>query len=191
MEKSQVAQAQIIVIGGSAGSLDVLMKILPRLDSIRVPIVIVLHRKAAEDTMLEDIIALKTNIPVKLVDDKMAVLAGFIYVAPGGYHLLFEKNFTIALDTSPPVNYSRPSIDVSFESASEVFGANAIGILLSGANNDGTRGLITIQNALGITVVQSPASAEIPFMPEHAINKMTPDHILDVAGLLQFIAMYQ
>jgi len=191
MEKSEVISKQMIIIGGSAGSLVVLMKTLPRLDSIRVPIVIVLHRKGGEDTMLEDIIALKTKIPVKLVDDKMEVLSGCIYVAPAGYHMLFENDFTISLDTSPPINYSRPSIDVSFESASEVYGANLIGILLSGANNDGTQGLMAIQSKLGKTVVQSPESAEIAFMPEHAIDKMAPDHILDVAGLLDFITLYK
>ncbi len=190
MEKNQVNRGKLIIIGGSAGSLDVLMKILPNLSSIAVPIVIVLHRKSGEDTMLEDIIAIKTKIPVHPVDDKVAILPGFIYVAPAGYHMLFENNFTISLDTSPLVNYSRPSIDVCFESASEVYGANLIGILLSGANNDGTEGLITIQNNLGKTVVQSPKTAEIAFMPENAISKMRPDHILDVAGLLQYIQKF-
>ena len=190
MEKNQVNRGKLIIIGGSAGSLDVLMKILPNLSSITVPIVIVLHRKSGEDTMLEDIIAIKTKIPVHQVDDKVTILPGFIYVAPAGYHMLFENNFTISLDTSPLVNYSRPSIDVCFESASEVYGANLIGILLSGANNDGTEGLITIQNNLGKTVVQSPKTAEIAFMPENAISKMRPDYILDVAGLLQYIQKF-
>ena len=152
-----------MIIGGSAGSLDVLMKILPNLTTVTIPIVIVLNRKRGEDTMLEDIIAIKAKIPVKPVDDKVAILTGCIYVAPAGYHMLFENDFTISLDTSPLVNYSRPSIDVCFESAAEVYGANLIGILLSGANNDGTEGLIAIQNNLGVTVVQSPSSAEIAF----------------------------
>ena len=192
MEKSEVTKRpRLIIIGGSAGSLEVLMNILPNLEKIAAAIVIVLHRKGSEDTILEEIISLKSHIRVVPVEDKTAILPGYIYIAPANYHMLFEKDFTISLDSSAKVNYSRPSIDVSFESAAQVYGENLVGILLSGANNDGTQGLIAIQNHSGKTVVQSPESAEIAVMPENAIKHMHPDYIIDYKEIINFLSTYQ
>ncbi|MGK4566259.1 chemotaxis protein CheB [Flavobacterium sp. 3HN19-14] len=189
MEKSQITTAtRVVIIGGSAGSLDVLMKILPRLQAIAsYALVIVLHRKSAEDSTLEELFALKTSVPVREVEDKTPLRHGFIYVAPSDYHLLFEKNNLLSLDTSEKVNHSRPSIDVSFESAADVYGENLTGILLSGANSDGTNGLITLKESGGITIVQNPDTAEIDFMPRHAIDNAVIDYVLDVEGILSFL----
>lgn len=187
MEKDQVT-GKVIIIGGSAGSLEVLVRILPNLAiQPAFAIVIVLHRKSGEDNTLEELIALKTSIPVKEVEDKTPLVPGNIYIAPADYHLLFEKNNLLSLDTSEKINYSRPSIDVSFESAADVYGASLIGILLSGANADGTEGLKAIKSCGGTTIVQNPESAEMPFMPEHAISHAAPSHILDTESLLGFI----
>lgn len=187
MEKDKI-NCEVLIIGGSAGSLDVLMQILPKLDIISTfAIVIVLHRKSSEDMLLEDLISIKTDIPLKDVEDKVALKPGFIYIAPSDYHLLFEKNDVLSLDTSEKINYSRPSIDVAFESAAEIYGTSLIGILLSGANSDGTAGLKAIRNSGGTVVVQNPASAQMDYMPKNAILNMTPDYILDIEELLEFI----
>ena len=189
MEKNQIIpDFRVVIIGGSAGSLNVLMQILPQLPVIKsFAIVIVLHRKSTDELTLEELIKLKVSSNVKLVEDKVALLPGFIYVAPSNYHLLFEKNNTLSLDTSEKVNYSRPSIDVSFESAAEVYKNQLIGILLSGSNADGTEGLKAIQKEGGTIIVQDPESAEMPFMPNSAIQNTTPDFVLNIQEILEFI----
>ncbi|WP_278021972.1 chemotaxis protein CheB [Flavobacterium ginsengisoli] len=119
MEKSKrITNCKVIIIGGSAGSLQALLQILPFIEKpISFAIVIVVHRKNSDEQTLEDLIALKSQIIVKEVEDKVKLEPGFIYIAPSNYHLLFERNETLSLDTSEKINYSRPSIDVSFESA--------------------------------------------------------------------------
>ena len=190
MEEIKItSNCKVVIIGGSAGSLNALMQILPELIKINdFALVIVLHRKSTDDQTLEDLITLKSNIKVKSVEDKVPLLPGFIYIAPSNYHLLFEKDGILALDTSEKINYSRPSIDVSFESAAEVYGSSLIGMLLSGSNSDGTVGLRAIKEAGGITVAQNPLSAEMPFMPNNAILYSNPDYILNIEEILHFIA---
>lgn len=188
MEKNTlISGCKVLIIGGSAGSLDVLLKILPSLQIPSFAIVIVLHRKHTDDNTLEELIAVKAQIPVKEVEDKVALEPGFIYIAPSDYHLLFEKNGLLSLDTSEKINYSRPSIDVAFESASDVYGKSLVGILLSGANADGTEGLIAIKNAGGTIIVQQPETADMPFMPNNAIEHTSPNYILDVSEILKLI----
>jgi two-component system chemotaxis response regulator CheB len=189
MEKDRVIQGcKVLIIGGSAGSLEVLMDLLPQLDFIPTfAIVLVLHRKSTEDSTLEELISFKTSIPVADVEDKTPLRPGLIYIAPSDYHLLFESNDVLSLDTSEKINYSRPSIDVSFESAAEVYGAALVGILLSGANADGTEGLLAIKNAGGAIVVQVPETAQMPFMPMNALTNTSPHYVLDVKGMLEFI----
>ncbi|RWW98759.1 chemotaxis protein CheB [Flavobacterium cerinum] len=191
MEKNRIISGcKLLIIGGSAGSLEVLMKILPGLNTLpSFAIVLVLHRKSTEDTTLEELIAIKTNIPVREVEDKTPLLPGYLYVAPSDYHLLFEKNDVLSLDISEKVNYSRPSIDVSFESAAEIYGKSLVGLLLSGANADGTEGLLAIKKAGGTTVVQNPESAQMPTMPQNAITYTAPDYILDIEHILKFITL--
>lgn len=181
-------KCKVVIIGGSAGSLNALMQILPELSALNsFALVIVLHRRGTDDMTLEELIKIKTEVPVKIIEDKEPLVPGFLYVAPSNYHLLFEKEETMSLDTSEKVNYSRPSIDVSFESAAEIYGDSLIGILLSGSNADGTEGLKTIQKAGGIIIVQDPDSADMPFMPNNAIRHTTPDFILNTDEILKFI----
>ena len=178
-ENSKIANCKLIIIGGSAGSLQSILKIIPFIKkTIPYAIAIVVHRKNTEDTILEDLIAIKSPLPLHYVEDKLPIKSGCVYVAPSGYHMLFEKDHTIAIDASEKVYYSRPSIDVSFESAAQVFNNNLVGILLSGANADGTLGLKTIQERKGISIVQKPQTAEISYMPEYAILNSEPDYIL-------------
>lgn len=188
-ENKLISGCKVLIIGGSAGSLEVLMRIFPQLPSIQsFAIVIVLHRKNTEDSLLEELFALKTEIPVKEVEDKVKLKPGFIYIAPPDYHLLFEKNDLLSLDISEKVNFSRPSIDVSFESAAEIYGSSLVGILLSGANADGTQGLIEIKKAGGIIIVQKPENSKMPFMPQNAVNHTSPDYILDDEEILKLIS---
>ncbi|WP_159799369.1 chemotaxis protein CheB [Flavobacterium sp. MK4S-17] len=190
MEKGKIVSGcKVVIIGGSAGSLEVLLKIIPKINSASFAIVIIMHRQSTEDTMLEDLFAMKSILPVKEVEDKTILEPGCIYIAPSDYHLLFENNSTLSLDRSEKVNYSRPSIDVSFESAADVYGQHLVGVLLSGANSDGTAGLKAIKNAGGITVVQKPETAEMEFMPHNAIINVPVNYILDVENLFRFICV--
>lgn len=191
MEKVKInLKCKVLLIGGSAGSIEVLLKILPQLSIIpSFAIVIVLHRKSAEDSALEHLIAMKTFIEVKEVEDKVPLLPGFIYIAPSDYHLLFEKNNLLSLDVSEKINYSRPSIDASFESAAEVYGPDVTAILLSGANTDGTEGLKAIKAAGGKLIVQDPETALMPVMPRSAVESASPDYIMTVEEMLEFIKM--
>lgn len=189
MEENKItANCKVVIIGGSAGGLNALLQILPDLHSLNsFALVIVLHRRGTDDLTLEELIKLKTAIQVKAIEDKELLLPGFVYVAPSNYHLLFEKDGTFSLDTSEKVNYSRPSIDVSFESAAEVYGDSLIGILLSGSNSDGTEGLKDIQKAGGIIIVQDPKTADMSFMPNNAINNTTPDYVLNLQEILNLL----
>ena len=187
-ENKIIANCKVVIIGGSAGSLNALMQILPDLSQLNgFAVVIVLHRKSTDDQTLEELIALKSSITVKIVEDKVPLVPGYIYVALSNYHLLFEKNDALSLDISEKINYSRPSIDVSFESASEIYGEALVGILLSGSNTDGTYGLKAIKAAGGTIVVQNPTVAEMPFMPHNAILNTNPDFVLDNQEILKLL----
>ncbi|AWK05523.1 chemotaxis protein CheB [Flavobacterium crocinum] len=189
MEENKIIKhCKVVIIGGSAGSLQALLNILPFVENpVSFAIVIVVHRKNSDEQTLEDLIALRSKVNVKEVEDKVKLKTGFIYIAPSNYHLLFEKDETLSLDTSEKINYSRPSIDVSFESAAEIYGSELIGILLSGSNSDGTVGIKAIKQAGGTTVVQNPLSAEMSFMPNNAILHTSPDFILKTEEILEFI----
>jgi two-component system chemotaxis response regulator CheB len=183
-EDKMTTDFEVIAIGGSAGSLDVLMKILPQVSApIACAVVIILHRKSAEDSTLEEVIAFKSPVTVIEVEDKTPLLPGYLYIAPSDYHLLFEKGNVLSLDASEKINYSRPSIDVAFTSAAAAFGARLTGILLSGANADGTQGLKAIREAGGTVVIQDPKTADIDFMPKNAMANIVADHILDIQGI--------
>lgn len=187
-ENKRIKDCKLVIIGGSAGSLQALLQILPFIENaVSFAIVIVVHRKNSDEQTLEDLIALKSKIKVKEVEDKVPLKAGFIYIAPSNYHLLFEKDETLSLDTSEKINYSRPSIDVAFESAAEIYGSHLIGILLSGSNSDGTVGMQAVKQAGGITVVQNPISAEMSFMPNNAILHVAPNFVLKTEEILEFI----
>jgi len=177
-----------VIIGGSAGSLTVLFDVLPTLDPhLKTSIILVLHRKNSGDSSLSELLSSKTVLPVKEIDDKDPVLSGNIYLAPADYHVLIEKNYFFSLDVSEKINFSRPSLDVTFESAAEAFGTSLTAILLSGSNNDGTAGLKAVQEAGGMIIVQKPETANMAYMPQHAINNMSVDHILDPKEISRFI----
>jgi len=170
---------RLVIIGGSAGSLEALLKIFPWIDgSLNMALVIVVHRKSSSDSQLSSILHDKTSWPVKEAAEKEMIQLRHVYIAPGDYHLLFENDHSFSLDDSEKVKFSRPSIDVSFESAAEVFGKHLTGILLSGANDDGVEGLRQIKHHGGTCIVQEPATAEMPFMPQQAILHGPVDSIV-------------
>ncbi len=188
MEEKLEASCDVIVIGGSSGSLDVVLKVISQIKKeISFALVIVLHRKTTSDSTLSELLSIRSSIPVKEVEDKDLLIAGTVYLAPSDYHLLFEKGGVFALDDSEKVNYSRPSIDVTFESASEAFGASVSAILLSGANADGTAGLQAIYKQGGITIVQRPESASFPYMPQQAILNAPIDYQMNVEEMIAYI----
>lgn len=183
-----MARCSVVLIGGSTGSLDVLLRLLPALRSpVPFALVIVLHRRNTADSTLANLLALKTSLPLREVDDKDVLTPGIIYLVPADYHLLFETDGTLSLDDSEKVNYSRPSIDVTFESAADVYGPAVMGILLSGANADGSEGLKAIKQAGGIVVVQRPDTAQVAFMPQQAILTTPTDYILDIDQLIHLL----
>ena len=179
---------RLMVIGGSAGSLDVLIPLLPSVrHDLSFPIIIVLHRKNNAESPLTSLIAAKTGLRVKEAEDKDDILPGWIYLAPADYHLLIERDHTIALDVSEKVNYSRPCIDITFQTAAEAYGPALVCLLLSGASADGAEGLEFVAQNGGITAVQDPASAEVSYMPQKAIDKSRPSFILGVNEIAGFI----
>lgn len=181
-------KCEALLIGGSAGSLDVLLHVLPDLEiNLSFPIVVVLHRKPGKESMLTDLLATKTKLTVKEIDEKEVLQSGIIYIAPADYHLLIEKNKSFSLDASEKVNFSRPSIDVTFKSAAEVFGENLVCLLLSGANSDGSKGLQTTKENGGMTLIQEPETAIARFMPEHAQKNIKIDRILDPEEMAEYI----
>jgi two-component system chemotaxis response regulator CheB len=180
--------SRIILIGGSAGSLNGVMTLLPELDgSLPITIIIVLHRKPGSENILVSLLATKTRLVVKEAEEKEPILPGHVYVAPADYHLLVEKDYSFSLDASEKVHYSRPSIDVTFESAAEAFCADAIALLLSGANIDGAAGMQKIKECGGICIVQEPDSAEVGVMPQQAIDTVAVDKILPTGKMAAWI----
>jgi two-component system chemotaxis response regulator CheB len=175
---------EAIVIGCSAGGLFALLEILSSLPEYFIlPIVIVQHRSKEEPTLLEEVLSHKCRIRIRQAEEKEPIEAGVVYFAPPDYHLLIEEDRTFSLSFEPPVNFSRPSIDILFETAAAVFRKKLLGIILTGASRDGTEGIKSIRQAKGTTIAQDPATAHYPFMPQSAIDTGCVQHILDLNGI--------
>ncbi|MGX9985495.1 chemotaxis protein CheB [Soonwooa purpurea] len=182
------ANTELVIIGGSAGSLQVILEMIKKLDiDLDFPMVLVVHRKAQSTSLLPILMTQISALKVKEVEDKTELDKKCIYIAPADYHLLFESKNKVSLDASEKVNYSRPSIDVSFKSAAETFGKNVVAILLSGANADGTEGLEYIKKNKGKVWIQNPDTAEVDYMPKQAIRNVEFDCIFEAEDLAQKI----
>ncbi len=187
-EDEHMITRKAVIIGGSAGSLEVLIKTLPELSAdIDFPIIIVVHRKQGMDSLLTELLAKKTVLNVKEADEKEPILNGTIYIAPSNYHLLIETDYTFSLDYSEKVNFSRPSIDVTFQSAALAYKGGLVGLLLSGSNADGVNGLITISKYNGVSLVQDPSSAQVSYMPEQAILRANVANVLKIEEIPVYI----
>jgi two-component system chemotaxis response regulator CheB len=166
----KIKQAGVLVIGGSAGSFEHiqnLVSILPA--NFSIPVVIVIHRGRQYTSILEGLFQERSEVNVKEAEDKERMEPGNVYIAPVDYHLLVEQNGVLSLDVSEPLWYSRPSIDVLFESAADSYGDKAMGMLFSGASEDGANGLAMIRQLGGLTLAQHPDEAEFSIMPKTAI----------------------
>jgi two-component system, chemotaxis family, protein-glutamate methylesterase/glutaminase len=173
---------ELVVIGTSAGGLDALCQLLGGLDGgLAVPILVVQHRSRESDALcevLQDCTALRLQDAV----DKQPLQPAHVYLAPPDYHVLVEHGY-LTLTVDEPVAYSRPSIDVAFESAADAYGAAAVGVVLTGANRDGSAGLRRIVDAGGLGIVQAPESAEVPTMPAAAAAAVPEAEVLPLAGI--------
>lgn len=163
------APDRAVVIGASAGGVQALLALLPALPAdFPWPIFIVLHVPADRSNVLAPLFEAKCGLEVKEAEDKETARAGVVYFAPSDYHLLIEENGDLALSSDEAINYSRPSIDVLFESAADAYGEGLIGVILTGANNDGAVGLKAVHAAGGVALVQDPAAAYARTMPQAA-----------------------
>lgn len=181
-------ERKILLLAGSAGGFSVILNILKSLERpVRIPVVVIVHRNPKYASSIEETLSKVMLQKIKTADDKENIENGTIYFAPAGYHLLVEPDYSFSLDISEPVQYSRPSIDVTFESAAEIYQQNCTAILFSGANQDGARGLLMIKKYGGKTFVQDPLSAEVPVMPEAAIQLNAHDKILSIQEIKDYI----
>jgi two-component system chemotaxis response regulator CheB len=175
-----IGRYDLVVMGTSTGGLHALTRLLSGLPAnFPLPIAIVQHRSRDSDERLSLLLRGASLIPVYEAEDKEPLRGPGVYLGPPDYHLLIEPD-SIALSTEEPVAYSRPSIDVLFESAAYSHGSGVIGVLLTGANQDGTRGLQRIKARGGYVIVQNPDSAESAFMPKHAVKNLLPDRVLNL-----------
>lgn len=177
---------EAIVIGGSAGAVGALKAILPGAPG-DLPVLVVVHVPANRTNHLVEALQPGVERTLKVAEDKEALAPGTIYFAPAGYHLLVEVDRSCALSVDEPVHHSRPSIDVLFESAAEVFRERLLGMVLTGASADGAAGLAAIGRAGGVTAVQEPGTAEVATMPEAAIATRAPDHVLGPEELRELL----
>jgi two-component system chemotaxis response regulator CheB len=177
----------VVVVGTSWGGLAALTKLLGGLPAgYRLPVVVVQHRGKDSDRLLGQLLQDATDLTVCEVDDKDPVTPGTVHIAPANYHVLFDDGL-LSLTVEEPVRFSRPSIDVMFSSAAEAYGPRVIGVVLTGANEDGSRGLAEIAARGGKALVQDPKTAEIPIMPIAAINAVPSAEVLPldmIAGRL-------
>ncbi len=174
-------QYRAVVIGVSAGGLAALDKILPVLkSSFSLPVLVVQHVSPTSENYLPIHFSHRCLLEVKEAEDKEQIEGGVIYFAPPNYHLLVEYNRSIALSTEERVNFSRPSIDVLFETAADAYLNELVGVVLTGANSDGAVGIAKIKQFGGLAVVQSPETAEAEAMPKAAIDAADVDYILPI-----------
>jgi two-component system chemotaxis response regulator CheB len=189
-------EIDLVVIGGSAGAIDVLRQVLPRLPkAFRPTVAIVIHLPAEGPIMLHELLAGPDTPPMKVAEDKEPVVPGTIYFAPPDYHLLVERPLvegrrTFALSIDARVHYVRPAIDVLFESAADAFRERVMGVILSGANADGAAGLRAIADHGGMAVVQSLETAEMIAMPAAALQAVPESMEVDVAALAELLRVH-
>jgi two-component system chemotaxis response regulator CheB len=184
-----MSRYRAIVVGASAGGVDALLKILGALPrDFSLPIIGVLHLPEGRDSQLAEVFEQRLQRPVRQAADKAPIEPGMIYFAGPGYHLSIEHGKTFSLSQEDRVHHSRPAIDLLFESAADVYAARLVGVLLTGASQDGARGLACIARGGGLTLVQDPAEAQMPVMPEAALALFRPDHILSLHGIGTMLA---
>jgi len=189
MADPRLQQVEAVVIGASAGGVQALSALSAALPAdLRVPCFVVIHLPRESPSLLPEIFSAHCKRPVGEAQDKEPVQAGTVYIAPPDYHLLLDRGPTLALSTDELVHYSRPSIDVLFESAADVYGKGLLGIILTGWNQDGADGLQAVHRAGGLTIVQNPDTAEAPVMPQAALARTPVHYILNLEEIAALLA---
>jgi two-component system, chemotaxis family, protein-glutamate methylesterase/glutaminase len=179
---------EIVVVGTSWGGLSALRELILGLPAtLGIPVVVVQHRHKQSDHLLTSLLQDATPLGVCEVEDKAPIAPGNVYFAPADYHLLVDTGF-FSLSTEEPVRYSRPSIDVMFDSAADSYGARTVGVVLTGANADGASGLRRIVDRGGLALVQTPATAESPAMPAAALRAVPEARVMTIAEIARTIA---
>lgn len=177
-----------VVIGSSAGGLQAAKTLLESIKStFNLPIIIAQHISPHSNNYMAYHLNSISPLVVKEADEKELISPGHVYIAPPNFHLLIEEDFTFSLTVDDKVNYARPSIDVLFETAAYAYKKNLIGIILTGANNDGAEGIKMIKAKGGHTIAQNPKTAEVPVMPQSAIDTDCIDQILDLQEIISFL----
>ncbi|MFO7827393.1 MAG: chemotaxis protein CheB [Bacteroidales bacterium] len=177
-----------VVIGGSAGSFQVITKILMALPkNFPLPVLLCLHRLKHVRSGFVEALSIKSGIPIVEPYDKDGIKPGTGYLAPSNYHMYIELNKRIALSTEEPVNHSRPSIDLTFETAAQAYRDKLVGIILSGANRDGAFGLKKVKQHGGVAIVQDPAECQVKTMTEASLKLTSVDHILTTQQIIKFL----
>ena len=186
-----VSNFECIVIGASAGGMEAVSKLLSYLPGeFPLPVIFAQHLHPTEDEYLVEYFNDKCALTVKGANEKERIQQGHVYFAPPDYHLLIERDQTFSLSIDEKVNYTRPSIDVLFESAAHVWSSHLIGIILTGANNDGAYGMRLIKDYGGLTIAQDPSTAEYPVMPQAAIDARGVEKILPLEGIGEFLTAF-
>lgn len=187
VQKPAPAPVEAVVIGVSAGGIKALGVILPTLPAnFPAPILIVIHLPPSRKSIIADLFEEKCALEVREAEDKETLSPGVVYFAPPDYHLLVETDRSISLSSEEPVMFSRPSIDVLFETAADAYGENLVGIILTGANPDGAQGLKAVAAAGGRAIVQTPEHAYASAMPEAALQSCPEATVME----LEDIAVY-
>jgi two-component system, chemotaxis family, protein-glutamate methylesterase/glutaminase len=187
-ERIEAADIRAVAIGASAGGVEALSELLPALPAdSRTAVFVVLHLPRDRPSLLVEVFAHKCELEVREAGDKEPVVPGTVYFAPSNYHLLVDAGPQLALSADDLVNHSRPSIDVLFDSAAEVYREHLLGIILSGANQDGAAGLAAVHDAGGLTVVQEPRTAQSSAMILSALQRRPVDLVLDLEGIAKLL----
>jgi len=180
--------SELLLLGGSAGSFKILFQIVKNLSpDLNKVVVIVIHRKKNFLSEIEQLFADHSKVRLKEIHDKDKIEKNTVFIAPANYHTLIEKDGHFGLDVSEALWFSRPSIDVTFESAADIYNDRCTGILFSGANQDGAEGMLRLRNAGSLTIVQDPAEAEMPEMPGAAIRINAVDYILKTNEIFKLL----
>ncbi len=181
-------KSEVLLLGGSAGSFNLIFQIVKNFEAnLNKTVIIVIHRKKNFFSEIEKLFANNSRMPLKEISDKELIKENTIFIAPANYHTLIEKEKCFSLDVSEAVWYSRPSIDVTFESAAEVYKDNCTAILFSGANQDGAEGMLKLRDCGSLTIVQDPVDAEMPQMPYAAIEIKAADYILRTNDIFELL----
>jgi two-component system chemotaxis response regulator CheB len=188
LDRTGTADIRAVAIGASAGGVQALCELLPALPAAaRVAVFVVLHLPRDRPSLLVEVFSAKCALDVREAEDKEPVVPGTVYFAPPNYHLLVDAGPQLALSADDLINHSRPSIDVLFDSAAQIYGAHLLGIILSGANEDGAEGLAAVHDAGGLTVVQAPQTAQSQAMILSALERRPVDFVLDLPGIAELL----